>query len=244
MLILWLPPCIYDRINNAKSGECIWEPSLNKGFVIVVATIGHHGACLVMLFCYFKVFIFMRKHRRIIASVSNSRVMDMTVSTIGNCYDNGASTIYVKERQTELLSTSVFIRPENKECLMKITKKDTDLRKLNASLCTETRFQTVPVANPSQTNRRLRIDKDRRQKRDRAIFITLTYVVVGYAVCWIPFHVVFDVSSTCPAYVPRGVYAVTFWMTYINSTINPFLYNFSNTEFKLTFKRLLCLCKR
>ena len=190
MLNLWLPPCIYDSINNAKPVECIREPSLNKGFVIVVATIVHHGACLVMLFCYFKVFIFTCIHRHVIASVSNSRVMDMTVSIIGNGYNNGASTIYVKERHTELPNTSVFIRPENKECLTKITKKDTDLRKLSANLCTETRFQIVSIANTSQWNRLLRIDKERRQKWDRAIFITLTYIVVGYAVCWIPFHVV------------------------------------------------------
>lgn len=244
MLVLWLPPCIYDRINNARPGECIWEPSLNRGFVIVVALIGHHGSSLVMLFCYLKVFIFMRKHRRIIASVSNSKAipMDVRVTGIGNdLYDNGATTMNVKERQTGLLNTPVLPRPENKEHQTRITNKDQDFPKVNGNTCIAPSEQTVP--NPIKTNKRLRDDKERRRKRERAIFITMTYVVIGYAVCWIPFHVVFDVSSACPSCVPRGVYAVTFWMTYINSTINPFLYNVSNPEFKRTFERLMRVCK-
>ena len=243
MLVLWLPPCIYDRIHNAQPGECIWEPSRNRGFVIVVALIGHHGPCVVMLFCYLKVFIFMRKHRRIVASVSNSKAVpaDMRVSSIGNgLYGNGASIIDMEERQARLLNTSVFTRPHKGQT--RITNAEQDLRKMSFNRCTENGMQMV--TNPIKTNKQLCNDKERRRRRERAIFITMTYVVIGYAVCWIPFHVVFDVSSACPSCVPRGVYAVTFWMTYINSTINPFLYNVSNPEFQRTFKRLLNVCKR
>ena len=253
MLILWLPPCIYDRVHNAKPGECIWEPSLNKGFVIVVALIGHHGSCLIMLFCYIKVLIFMRTHRRVIASVSHSKAIprDMGVSSIGNGgHEQKATTINVKEHQTALLTTSECLRPERQTM---VTNKDDEGHKLTVNQYACKVENGLPMVenpikandeNPIKTNKRSRAEKERRRKRESAIFITLTYVVIGYAVCWIPFHVVFDVSSVCPSCVPRGVYAVTFWMTYINSTINPFLYSVSNPEFKQTFRRLLRVSKR
>ncbi|XP_050409341.2 alpha-1A adrenergic receptor-like, partial [Patella vulgata] len=61
MVALWLPACIVDRIKNAADKVCIWEPSLNPEYVFVIALIGHHGACFVLLFCYLQVFFFMRK---------------------------------------------------------------------------------------------------------------------------------------------------------------------------------------
>ena len=236
MLALWLPPCIYDRIHHAKPGECIWEPSLNKGFVIVVATIGHHGSCIIMLFCYVKVFLFMYKRRRIITAITGSSGPSIAADT--------ASEFVSSYGKTAMLNTSVFVASDTKVSSLEpggstavedqtniATRRDTLEVLISHTSCDYTK--TRPTHAPKS-------EKLRRQKRERAIFITLTYVVIGYAICWIPFHVVFDVSSACPSCVPRGVYAVTFWMSYINSTINPFLYDLSTPEFKSTFRRILC----
>ena len=241
MLALWLPPCIYDRLHNAKAGECIWEPSLNKGFVVVVAIIGHHGSCIVMMFCYLKVFLFMRKHRRIMASQDAKRVPNSQVSVLDYSNDN-ASSNYIQSGHTAMLNTSVFEATDGPQ-----TQAETSHEKFSQEYQNKTVRQDaleVPILykryDGKNTIPRIKTERLRRQKRERAIFVTLTYVVIGYAICWVPFHVVFDISALCPSCVPRGVYAVTFWMTYINSTINPFLYNFSTPEFRRTFRRLLC----
>ena len=237
MFVLWLPPCIHDRLHNAKPGECIWEPSLNKRFVVVVATIGHHGSCFVMLFCYLKVFIFKYKRRKVIAAEIDTSV------TRGHAIAVDRTSEYMSSYgHTAMLNISVVVANDDKVSSLEpgcSMEDQTNATTTNDTLevpvshkngnCTKTKATPAPK---SKTNRR--------QKRDTAIFITLTYVVIGYAVCWIPFHVVFDVSSVCPSCVPRGVYAITFWMTYINSTINPFLYNFSTPEFRRTFRRILC----
>ncbi|GFR77872.1 muscarinic acetylcholine receptor [Elysia marginata] len=85
---------------------------------------------------------------------------------------------------------------------------------------------------------------EKRNKREMKVFVTLTYIIVGYLICWVPFHVVFDLQAGDPALVPKAVYDVTFWMTYINSTINPFLYNFSSPEFREAFKKIFICSTR
>jgi len=73
----------------------------------------------------------------------------------------------------------------------------------------------------------------------RKAFITLTYIVLAYVVCWVPFHFVFDVSLASPASVSGDLYTAAFWLAYINSGLNPFMYAFSSAEFRGAVLRLL-----
>ena len=78
---------------------------------------------------------------------------------------------------------------------------------------------------------------------EKKIFITLSYVILSYLACWVPFHVVFDIDAVDPSLVPETVFTITFWLTYFNSTLNPFLYAFSSKEFRTAFKMVLkCQC--
>lgn len=83
----------------------------------------------------------------------------------------------------------------------------------------------------------------RRTSREMRVFVTLTYIIIGYLVCWVPFHFVFDLTAFDPDLVPRVVYDTTFWLTYVNSTINPFLYNFCSPDFRRAFRKILCRTK-
>lgn len=76
-------------------------------------------------------------------------------------------------------------------------------------------------------------------KRERKVFFTLTCVVVGYLICWLPFHVCFDIVAIDFALVPERVYAATYWLAYLNSTINPILYNLSSPDFHRAFQKLV-----
>jgi len=53
---------------------------------------------------------------------------------------------------------------------------------------------------------------DKGANKRRKAFITLSYIVVAYMVCWVPFHFVFDVSLANP--------------------LNPFMYAFSSADFR------------
>lgn len=76
--------------------------------------------------------------------------------------------------------------------------------------------------------------------RETRAFLILTHIVAGFMVCWLPFHLVFDVTAVRPELVPDVVYSVTFWLTYVNSAINPILYNFSSSDFRRAFREMLC----
>jgi len=66
----------------------------------------------------------------------------------------------------------------------------------------------------------------------RKAFITLSYIVLAYVLCWSPFHFVFDVSLASPESVSADLYTAAFWLACINSGLNPFMYAFSSADFR------------
>ena len=86
--------------------------------------------------------------------------------------------------------------------------------------------------------KRLKLEQQRYQK-ERKAFITLTYIIFTYLLCWLPFHFVFDISAIKPELVPAPLYAFTFWLTYFNSTLNPLIYAYSNRELKDVFRKVI-----
>ncbi|XP_064594836.1 muscarinic acetylcholine receptor M4-like [Liolophura sinensis] len=203
MLVLWLPPCVVDRIRHRKPGVCIWEPSLNREFVIVIAVVGHHGAFLVLMFCYIRVLLFMRRRR--VNVIEKQKVVNPDGVTLANkqlsVIDVGESfmrTGPANERRTEVSTGRIQVHPEQLDVIVGTSERS----------------------------------KSSHNSRDRKVFVTLTYIIAGYVICWLPFHIVFDVSCVSPDLVPKEIYTMTFWMTYLNSTLNPFLYNFSSKELR------------
>jgi len=83
------------------------------------------------------------------------------------------------------------------------------------------------------------LDAKARADRERKSFVTLSYIVVGYVVCWVPFHIVYEVSVVRPELISEDIFTVTFWLTYLNSTINPFLYAFSSAELRNAVVKML-----
>ena len=103
---------------------------------------------------------------------------------------------------------------------------------------------SVNVLERNQNKSTSVLQKLRRQKqpqtdREKNIFVTLSYIIFSYLACWVPFHLVFDISAIDPDLVPDWLYSFTFWLTYFNSTLNPFLYAYSNREFYGAFKEVM-----
>ena len=117
--------------------------------------------------------------------------------------------------------------------------------------------QDVPEQDDSRNNdlqrndsferrNKRRCDQDRVTSRMRLHQRTariLGIIVSVFLVCWVPFVVLFPVNSYCNC-VPTWLYNASYWMAYLNSTLNPFLYGFSG-DFREAFRRLvLKRCKR
>ena len=236
MLVLWCPPWIIDRVRYSEPGVCFWDPSLNKEFVFIIAILGHHGPYLFMMFCYIYVFIFMHKRAKVGDWIGRAR------GSGGERDITSVTRINMKpEVSTSLTGTSVAKAATEASFTTNVKPVQPDVPSSAFSNNHVAVSFLKPPGNPhvSQHNDSTDQSAASRQRRETKVFITLTYIVVAYGVLWLPFHVVFDISIVDPTLVPENVLNMAFWMAYVNSTVNPFLYNFSSVEFRKTFKRLL-----
>ena len=115
----------------------------------------------------------------------------------------------------------------------------TDNRDAAMAVTVASNILELPQNKQINALQKLRIQKRTRTDQEKNIFVTLSYIIFSYLACWVPFHFVFDVSAIDPVLVPEWLYTLTFWLTYCNSTLNPFLYAYSNKEFRRAFKEVM-----
>ncbi|KAH3705193.1 hypothetical protein DPMN_080259 [Dreissena polymorpha] len=241
-------------MKHSEEHFCIWEPSNNRDFVLFVAVIGHYTPCLIMVFAYIKVFMTMRRQAIIVGStdaesnvavgIATSKVIRINVIPVSN------------ERNGTIMDT------EQKHARYYNDNKLTQCHLLTTEGCGASNHSSPPPSTSRCTHSSI-LDTDhtynsRSQQRrapkttagncrERRIFVTLTFVVGSYLICWFPFYIAFDTYAWAPDFVPADLYTFFFWMTYFNSTLNPFIYAYTNKEFRLAFIKVikcLCRCKR
>ncbi|XP_076463470.1 adenosine receptor A2b-like [Babylonia areolata] len=84
----------------------------------------------------------------------------------------------------------------------------------------------------------------RKQQREVRGAKGLAYVIVLFAVCWLPIHIMNCVTLFAPEnQASLQWHLVAIVLSHANSFINPFLYAFSNSKFKKAMLKLL-LCGR
>lgn len=77
---------------------------------------------------------------------------------------------------------------------------------------------------------------------------TLGVIMGCFVLCWLPFFSWYVSTTLCGAacHVPPVLVDVLFWIGYFNSTLNPMIYAYFNTEFRDAFRQtlLVLLCCR
>ena len=198
MIVLWIPPCIMDRIEHSTPGVCRWEPSNHPEYVIFIAVVGHHGPCVILMFCYIKLTIVMIRRVRSKPKKARQIVGEQTVTQTAD-----QSTLETSIGENSSVAASA-ISGTGSSAPAKVKVKDSSEWK---------------------------------------IFMTMSVIIISYFICWVPFHVVFDLSAFAPEIVPDIWFVITFWMTYVNSTLNPILYAFSNKDLRKAFADVMH-CKK
>ena len=98
--------------------------------------------------------------------------------------------------------------------------------------------QQINVARQQQ-QQKMRLAKQRRVAR------TLGVLIFVLLVSWLPFTILWPVQRFFGIkYVSNNLLRKTLWLTYANTFINPFLYFFSNNDFRCALRRILKCCLR
>ncbi|XP_049694788.1 tachykinin-like peptides receptor 99D isoform X2 [Helicoverpa armigera] len=83
-------------------------------------------------------------------------------------------------------------------------------------------------------------------KSKRRVVKMMIVVVVIFAVCWLPFHVYFLVTSYYPEVVNythiQEIYLGIYWLAMSNSMYNPIIYCWMNSKFRRGFKQFFWCC--
>lgn len=80
-----------------------------------------------------------------------------------------------------------------------------------------------------------------RLSRDKKIAKSLAVIVCVFGVCWAPYTLLMIIRAACSGTcVEHHWYEVTFWLLWLNSAINPFLYPLCHSSFRRAFAKILC----
>ena len=224
VFVIWTPPFIYDRLKHTEDIFCIWEPSENQEFVILVAVIGHYLPFFIMVFCYLKVLYVMRRQSRIVGNHQTRNLQGSTSQGISYS-DNSQGPSHGQGNKPPTVSGQ-----------QQSTDNIPSDRLQVATISTVSQSQPSGEGNMAVQPPR---SSSNNYSRDRRIFITLSYVLGSYIICWFPFYITFDTYTWKPELVPDKLYTFFFWLTYANSTLNPIIYAFTSKEFRVAFRKTL-----
>ncbi|CAN8184054.1 unnamed protein product [Coccothraustes coccothraustes] len=78
-------------------------------------------------------------------------------------------------------------------------------------------------------------------QRDKKIAKSLAIIVCVFAICWAPYSLLMIIRGVCQGKcIHKSLYEATFWLLWINSSLNPFLYPLCHMRFRMAFLKILC----
>ncbi|XP_024254689.1 histamine H3 receptor-like isoform X2 [Oncorhynchus tshawytscha] len=107
-----------------------------------------------------------------------------------------------------------------------------------------TRFQAVEPSFSKQRSQSEVAASRFRLSKDKKVAKSLAVIVCVFGLCWAPYTLLMIIRAACHAQcVQHYLYEISFWLLWVNSSINPVLYPLCHTSFRKAFRKLLCTTK-
>ncbi|CAH1788767.1 unnamed protein product [Owenia fusiformis] len=110
--------------------------------------------------------------------------------------------------------------------------------KLSKAFTTQLESSEGNAATNTETNKTIsQAYLQKRIQQEKRISKMFGIVIICFLICWLPFCIIWPIGAFCPHCVPLKAYEVSYWMIYLNSTMNPALVFIMNKDYRKALRK-------